>query len=151
MKHLITPDAPFSFVADDIAIGGILAYGQDISRFGLCINVAYELVATGGRIRYDIKGVPLLEFRLDDTSNRAEHAAQIPEVLRAVEMLRQARAAHKTVLVTCAQGRNRSALVVAEFLVQCGNRPREVVRKIQERRSRSLTNPIFVEWLGRAR
>ncbi len=146
MKHLITPTAPFSFIADDLAIGGITAYGEG-HRFDLRINVAYELDPN----KYLFPSKCHMNFRLDDTENHAQVLSQAPEVFRAVERVKEARARGRRVLVTCAQGRNRSALVAAEYLVQCGNRPADVVRKIQERRANALTNTAFVAWLHRPR
>jgi len=151
VRHLITPDAPYSFVADGIAVGGITSYGKDINRFGLAINVAKEFGSPPGKTVYEIRGIPVLEFRLDDVKDPVEHAAQHDEVLRAVDALRTAHQAGKAVLVTCHMGWNRSALVVAEYLVQCGAPPARVVETIQARRAKSLQNPTFVAWLHRKR
>lgn len=146
MKHLITPHTPFSFIADDLAIGGVMAYGEG-HRFDLRINVAYEIDPN----KYLFPTRAHANYRLDDTENRRAVFQQAPEVFRAVERVREARARGRCVLVTCAQGRNRSALVAAEFLIQCGNHPADVVRKIRERRANALTNEAFVVWLHRPR
>lgn len=175
MKHAIAPKAPFSWVADGLAIGGIVAYGEDLSGFGLCLNVAQEIASgdpkmtgaggctTCGNTRFTsrpfgrgqracdictIKGVPLRHARLDDID---EIASQVPEILRAVALVADVRGRGAAVLVTCAQGRNRSALVVAEYLCQLGNAPADIVAKIQARRANSLMNGAFVAWLHRAR
>jgi len=68
--------------------------------------------------------------------------------------VREARLRGESVLVNCAQGRNRSALVVAEYLCQetsidVVNPGRSVVAQIQARRPNSLTNTAFVRWLNR--
>lgn len=51
------------------------------------------------------------------------------------------------VLVTCAQGRNRSALIVGLAMKKLmpGLRPSDVIAYIQSMRDDSLTNPWFVE------
>lgn len=143
MKHLITPHATISYVADGIAIGGVEAYREDLGRFSLLLNVAEEVALVGGL------PARVLHARLDDQNDPALVLRQAPEVLRAVALVAAAHQAGKQVLVTCAQGRNRSALVVAQYLVQCGNRPRDVVDKIRARRANALTNKAFVAWLGR--
>jgi len=149
MKHIITPTAPFSYVADDLAVGGILAYADlDFGRFDLALQCAYELA---GKPVDKHRGVIVHNFRLDDTKDERAHAGQLLEVHRAVGLLTQARRQGLRVLVTCAQGRNRSAMVAAEYLIQSGNRADDVIRKIQERRANSLTNPTFVAWLKRPR
>ncbi len=151
MRHLITPDAVFSFVADGIAVGGLRSYGESLTRFGLLINVAKEFADEKGARVYDFKGIPLLSFKLDDTNDEREHAQQASEVLRAVDALRDAHTKGKMVLVTCHMGWNRSALVVAEYLVQRGAPPGKVVETIQTRRAKSLQNGTFVAWLKRKR
>jgi protein-tyrosine phosphatase len=147
VKHLLTPDAPFSFVADDLAIGGVMAYAETGTRFDLRINVAYELDPN----TYLFPTTCHRNFKLDDTADPQLVLRQAPEVFRAVELVKEARLRGRRVLVTCAQGRNRSGIVAAEYLIQCGNKPADVVRKIQERRANALTNTLFVAWLHRPR
>ena len=72
---------------------------------------------------------------LERTARRA--AAQVIEALRA----------GKRVLVTCAQGRNRSGLVVGLALKELMDR--DVVDFVQRRRPNALTNPYFAELLRR--
>lgn len=151
MKHPLTPDAPYSFIADDLAIGGITAYGETDVRFDLYVQVAYEITDQDPGDQYRHRGSPVLQFRLDDTADSQIVLRQASEVFRAVEVVKQARARGRRVLVTCAQGRNRSGIVAAEYLIQCGNKPADVVRKIQERRTGALTNTTFVAWLHRPR
>lgn len=73
--------------------------------------------------------------KLERVARRA--AAQVTKALRA----------NKKVLVTCAQGRNRSGLVVGLVLKKVTDR--DVVDFIQRRRPNALTNPHFVELLRR--
>lgn len=147
MKHLITPHASYSYVADRLAIGGIMAYGENLSAFSQRINVAYEIDPGA----YLFPSKPHANYKLDDTKSRRDVLGQAAEVFRAVEHVKQVHARGGSVLVTCAMGRNRSALVVAEYLIQCGNKPEDIVAKIRERRAHSLTNSVFVQWLCRPR
>ena len=48
MNFLITPSAPYSFVWDGVAIGGITAYGEPLKRFGFAMNVAISSLMRGG-------------------------------------------------------------------------------------------------------
>lgn len=84
-------------------------------------------------------------------------SSEIPKILRAVALVQMYRAhAHgnpltRSVLVTCAQGRNRSGVVVAEVLIQEGAEVEYVIKTMRERRKDALTNTAFVEWLRRKR
>lgn len=55
--------------------------------------------------------------------------------------------AGQRVLVTCAQGRNRSGLISARAMTLLGWTPKDAVRHIQSVRTYALTNPRFVEAL----
>jgi protein-tyrosine phosphatase len=152
------PHNVISPVTDDISIGGLRAYGElpELKKFGLVLNVAWELAdgydKSKSAVRYESyplsNGVVVHNARLDDNEEVEE---QVPEILRAVGMVNAARARGERVLVTCAQGRNRSALVIAEHLIQAGAQPNEVIERIRAARDRSLLNDAFVAWLRRAR
>jgi protein-tyrosine phosphatase len=158
MSDLILPHAPFSIVATwptVIAIGGVKAYGEDLSRFQFVMNVAFEftdkLVREGPLPPEKLaNGQQVHHARLNDTDDEREFVTMLPEVHRAVDLVHQALARGENVLVTCAQGRNRSALVVAETLIgQFRLSSTGVIDAIQERRAASLQNPLFVKWLRR--
>jgi protein-tyrosine phosphatase len=57
----------------------------------------------------------------------------------------------RRVLVTCAQGRNRSGLVVALALRCLGRKPREAVSLVRRARLNALTNTTFVNIIEQAR
>jgi protein-tyrosine phosphatase len=159
---IITPFGPYSFVSQGIAIGGVLAYGEPLEQFGRLLNVAWELAPTeSNELSDSVIGKNVVEHcKLDDNY---DVEAQVPEILRAVELVRRARSQNKLVLVTCAAGRNRSALVVAEYLIRSlpanttaaarlvSLDAERVIDQIQARRANSLTNPAFVKWLKRNR
>jgi hypothetical protein len=140
------PFAPYSFVSDEIAVGGLLAYGEPLQEFGFVMNVAWELVSAGDVVQ----GRRVEHARLDDNDN-GDIEPQVPEILRAVKLVAQARQCGHSVLVTCAAGRNRSATVVAEYLIQSGLPAHAVIERIRERRANSLGNQTFVDWLLRKR
>jgi hypothetical protein len=146
MKRLMTPFSRISFVTDHIAIGGVAAYGEPLGEFGFLMNVAWEMVLGYEESKIDQHVVQ--HARLDDNF---DVEAQLPEILRAVALLTAARGRGETVLVTCAAGRNRSALVVAEHLIQAGHDAAQVIAAIRTRRADALGNTAFVEWLQRKR
>jgi protein-tyrosine phosphatase len=146
---IINPFGPYSFVNSAIAIGGIAAYGEPLDRFGFILNVALEFFEDPpGERSVTSGGQPVQQMRLVDTN---DIESQVPSVLRAVGLVHAARLEDKFVLVTCAAGRNRSALVVAEYLIQHGHDAQKVISGIQARRAKSLTNETFVNWLLRRR
>lgn len=154
---ILNPFGPYSFVSQGIAIGGLLSYREPLDQFGLLLNVAWELAPTGSNeLSCSVVGSNIVEHaKLDDNF---DVEAQVPEILRAVELVRRARGQDKLVLVTCAAGRNRSALVVAEYLIWCSHGldatriiAARVIDQIQARRHGALTNSAFVKWLKRDR
>jgi len=145
---ILTPFGPYSFVWDKVAIGGILAYGEPLTPFGFIMNVAWEITDYGGVSEEFVRGVRVLHARLNDDD---DIEPQIPEILRAVALVVKAHSEGHPILVTCAAGRNRSGLVVAESLIQLGNDPKKVISSIQARRAHALSNDTFVQWLMRKR
>lgn len=150
MSEILNPTGPYSIITRKptlLAIGGISAYGEDLSKFGFIISVAKEfyepkhLVMPGGST--------VLFAELNDYEG--DITPMVPEVLRAVGLLRAARAAGHNALVTCAAGRNRSGLVIAEYLISSGVNANKAITTIQERRKDALTNRTFVKWLKRKR
>lgn len=148
------PEGPYSFVWNDqVAIGSLSAYAEEsVANFGFVMNVARELsVDEDGeeKVSEMVFGREVLHARLVDVENFV--LPQVPEILRAVALVRKAHDKGHTILVTCYAGRNRSGVVVAEHLIQLGNDPQKVVKTIQQHRSFALTNRSFVKWLLRAR
>lgn len=142
--------APYTFlVSDKIAIGGLLAYGEPLEYFSFVMNVAVEVAPSPG-----VRGAPtgidkrVIHARINDVE---DVQSQVPEILRAAAMARLAHDAGKRILVTCAQGRNRSGVVLAEFLIGLGHDPKTVIALIQKKRTAALTNRAFVSWLLRPR
>ncbi len=156
---IIDPHGAYSFVAPKIAIGGVSAYGEDLKQFGFLMNVAFEFAdqATRGE-ELLTNGQRVVHARLDDSEEPHILERMLPEIHRAVGLVKAASAKGEAVLVTCAAGRNRSGLVLAEFLIQRGvekgvpaKRAKEVIKNIQARRANALTNALFVKWLLRRR
>lgn len=153
---IFLPSAIISPVTPDISIGGINAYAEteELRGFGLLLSVAIEFCDEDrqDQLVYDFPptGQVVHLGRLEDTGGRRHHA-QIPEVERCVALVDAARARGERVLVTCAMGRNRSALVIAEHLIRTGMSPDDAVRLLQSARRWALTNDDFVTWLLRER
>lgn len=159
----MTKPDPFNHVwREAFAIGGVKAYGSDLSRFGFIMNVAWEVTDYGidfrrseaahvGMTELIGNGQVVHHARLDDVEEQDDFDRQIPEIMRAVGLVEVARKAGQAVLVTCAAGRNRSALIVAEYLIQAGENADTVIRSIQANRPLALTNETFVAWLRRTR
>ncbi len=138
---------PYNMVWPEIAIGGLLAYGEPLKQFGFIMNVAWE-IADYEECEKTADGIPVHHARLDDNF---DIEPQVPEIMRAVMLLRFARVREERALVTCAAGRNRSSLVVAEYLIQSGHDADLVIATIRAKRDNSLGNHVFVRWLRRAR
>lgn len=116
---IINPFGPYSFVSQgEIAIGGILSYAEPLDHFGFLINVAREFAEEDEEKETLVYNRRVHQAKLDDCDEVEEQA---PEILRAVRLVGEARRTGVKVLVTCAMGRNRSALVAAEHLIQVGH------------------------------
>jgi protein-tyrosine phosphatase len=156
---IFQPTADISPITEHISIGGISSYGHPsrLVAFKLVLNVAWELTDWGGDDGGPLEdstlpnGVVVRNGRLDDTDDIEDVRKQEAEIFRVVGLVNQARARGDNVLVTCAAGRNRSALVIAEHLIQVGGHPHATVKLIQAARSRALSNDAFVAWLKRRR
>lgn len=152
------PD-PFTFIWPTIAIGGLAAYGQPLGQFGLILNTSVELAQYGDK---NFEGHDIVHTRLIDDDENADIEEQVPEIFRAVAFLRQhlSKPNARPALVTCGEGRNRSALVVAEYALSVSWFSKatdqkwfvdEMVEHIQRVRPNTLTNSSFVKWLKRER
>ncbi len=149
MSPIINPTGEYSFITERLAIGGVRAYGlgTELARnFDFAVNVAEEIEKA--MLTKPSHHIASMHCGFDDTHKLAP---ELPKIERAVQLVQMHRAFGRRVLVTCAQGRNRSALVVAETLIREGASPEFVVRTIRERRANSLANTTFVEWLMRKR
>jgi protein-tyrosine phosphatase len=148
---------PYTYIQDGVAIGGLLAYGEDLTMFSFKMNVAWEVIDGDecilDRSRYapvssTVRGEVVLHARLNDDDYIEP---QLPEIKRAVDLVCAAMREGKSVIVTCAVGRNRSGLVLAESLIQLGGDVEEVIANIQTKRQHALGNKTFVSWLRRDR
>jgi|SRR5579859_6729344 len=123
-------------------------------------------VRTPARLPFDLLVLCAAELQPNATRDRDSYGPRarvvrcplwdtIPtprEVKRAIDAATDVRHAldwGKRVLVTCAQGRNRSGLVLGLALVMMGLAPRSVVQRIRTARGpHALSNPWFVHVLG---
>ena len=95
----------------------------------------------------------VMHVPLDDAKPTSH---EVSLALRAATAVNKLRAQGKRVLVTCAQGVNRSALVAALAMVKSGTNPWKAVNDIREHRKppiglRPLSNAHFTELLMRMR
>lgn len=141
----------WSRVAPQLAIGGVDSYEMPLKGFGFFLNVARELAPGDHWHDPSDFGQHLPRVHHIGLADDFNVEAQVPKILRAVQLVREARASGESVLVNCAQGRNRSGVVAAEYLCSEGQPPWLVVAQIQARRPNSLTNTAFVRWLHRKR
>lgn len=90
-------------------------------------------------------GVEVLHYGIDDGPVTAELWSRAKRAARAVaHRIRKG----KRVLVTCAQGRNRSGLVVALALRELtGRSGHRIVAHVRSLRTNALANPYFVRAL----
>lgn len=144
-------ETEWSWILDRLAIGGMLSYASPVSEhFDFVLNCARELAPEDGAE----KDQGIWHIRLDDND---DPEGQREEILNGVRRLTEALYQGDRCLVTCAQGRNRSAVVIAETLiqdhyhVQAQYLVQEAIDRIQDVRDHALTNRAFVSWLGRER
>lgn len=133
----------WSYILQRLAIGGMLSYASSVEGFDFVLNCARELAPEDGAEK-DPDGI--WHIRLDDNDCPE---AQRDEILTGVRRLAEALNQGDRCLVTCAQGRNRSALVIAETLIRFGYSSIDIVEAIRGKRKRALTNQAFVAWLNR--
>ena len=103
---------------------------------------------------YELQNIPLeclvLHAPLDDAVPTQKEVKTALQAAKAVRLLRRQ---GKKVLVTCAQGINRSALIVALSLMMDGASASEAIHKIRSRRRGTMMPPLsnraFVKTLKR--
>ena len=72
-----------------------------------------------------------------------EHAV----LVALADLIGDLRKAGKRVLIHCAEGMNRSGLIVAAVLIREGMHPEEAIELIRARRPGALANPEFTQHL----
>jgi protein-tyrosine phosphatase len=92
-------------------------------------------------------GLDVLRCPLTDDPTRPLTEREWSAAVACAKAVRRRLVRGQSVLVTCAQGRNRSGLVSALTLIQSGWQPQEAIRHIKQHRDFALTNPRFVEAL----
>lgn len=116
-------------------------------RFGLIVLCASEHQRLPFPCARRVHAVPLF----DDNRDPVDHESKA-DAVRAAMVIRNARREGQRVLVTCAQGVNRSALVAALALVLDGVPPHRAIGMIKRRRKpiidmEPLSNQRFVEFI----
>lgn len=111
--------------------------------FTVVVFAAYEVQPPD----HVLRGLEALRCPLVDDYERLPSRDDWQRALDCAEQAVRRLEAGKRVLVTCAQGRNRSGLISAMALVHSGWRSLDAVRRIQGCRLHALTNPQFVRAL----
>ena len=147
----MNPEYLYNYVAPRIAVGGFDSYRKDFEHFGFTLNVAFEVQRWSQDYPF-LANVPNLQHvPLDDCNDMEKCLEQAQAVRTAVQLLTNAVEDGHCCLVSCYAGRNRSALVVTEYLIQTGMDPDIAIASVRARRKNSLGNEAFVAWLKRPR
>ena len=110
--------------------------------FGLLILAAIEHQLPGA----DFGAVEVLRVPLDDDYVTPLTPREVQMVRGAVMIASRRIAEKRRVLVTCAQGRNRSGLISALMLMRYRSmNPREAIMTVQAARHTALQNPQFIK------
>ena len=130
-------------LAENLFVGSFPARASSVRRAGFDVLVlaAKELQPPA----YEFSGVDVIHAGIDDARLTPQEAAIVNRAaLAVVDHVK----AGKKVLVTCAAGRNRSALIAAIALMQLKRTNGfQVVRHIRSKRKGALTNPFFTRAL----
>lgn len=129
----------YNFITRTLAMGSYPPPGSPIP-FDVLVLCAEELQPPASAY----PGVTVLHVPLDDADPTGD------EILRAVAAGKNVAARLRQgarVLVTCAQGRNRSGLVVGLALEELDVPWATAVRRIRQNRENALTNRAFVRFL----
>jgi protein-tyrosine phosphatase len=133
-----------SLIVPGLYQGSAPAPGPELARLGfkgliLCAD-EYQLPAEA------FPGLRVIHAPNDD-SGREPTRLEIFRAWRAAAVVAQEVARRRAVLVTCAQGRNRSGLVSALALCLMGMKGRDAIALVRARRANALTNPAFNAYL----
>lgn len=133
-------------LAPRLAQGSAPRSAEDIRRAGF--QVVVFAAAEVQPPDHVLVGLEALRCPLTDDPTRPVTAVEWQAACACADAVVRRWHAGRTVLVTCAQGRNRSGLISALALIRSGRLlAPAAVRLIQGRRAFALTNPRFVEAL----
>lgn len=131
-------------LASGLYQGSVPPPGREVARAGFdtVVLCAYELQPPHGLV--PPRGVRILRCPLDDDPTVPLTDDEWRMVVRTSETVERRVRRGQRVLVTCAQGRNRSGLVSAIALhLLTGMRGRDIIRHIRQRRANACTNSMF--------
>lgn len=138
-----------SKIAPGLWQGGYPVDPQDARQAGFSTIVlcAKELQMSGPDDEALFEGLRVINAPLDDRDGSPSRD-EVPIAVEAANRVVEDMKAGKHVLVTCAQGRNRSGLVCALVLISWfGIDGREAVKRVKAARPKTLTNPTIAEFL----
>lgn len=135
----------------DYVFGNVLAQGSAPPfgvllgpRFTTLVLCAQELIESGQGLPGSFPGVTVLEVPLDDAKPTSD---EIRRALIASTNIASRIRRRERMLITCAQGRNRSGLISGFTLMQLGMSANEAITLVKRARRNALTNPYFVQVL----
>lgn len=128
-------------------VGAEPPQGATVSkRFRVLVLAAKEIQSAS---RY--RGVHVIKAPLDDSGPPPTQQEVFTAHLAGIEVAKHV-LARQSVLSTCHQGLNRSALVAALALVNLGWKPADAIARIRTARgSQALSNPYFVDVIHAAK
>ena len=123
--------------------GGYPARMRGFGALVLCARELQERPPCAADVR-------LIRAPMDDTDDPASQPAICRTAIEAARRVLDEISEGRTVLVTCAQGRNRSGLATALAILQLyGVSGAEALEIVRRARPRALTNPAFADFLER--
>jgi len=136
----------FDYILDNVlAQGSAPPFGAQLGpAFTTLVLCAQELIENGQGMSGAFPGVTVLEVPLDDAKPSAD---EVKRALVAAHDISLRIRSRERMLITCAQGRNRSGLVSGLTLMQLGMSADEAIARVKRARRNALTNHYFVRVL----
>ncbi|MFX0573828.1 protein-tyrosine phosphatase family protein [Nocardia nepalensis] len=148
IEGMQTPDAdaPWHEIVPQLWMGGH-HYGSDGVRVPAVVGTEFDVVIS--LFQADGHGPgPGVEHHNLAIPDAALHAEQLAAARELAAIAAAAVRAHRTVMVRCQYGYNRSGLVVAQTLLDLGYSVDDAIALIRRRRSPyALNNEFFVNYL----
>ncbi|MFJ5228301.1 protein phosphatase [Kitasatospora sp. NPDC088391] len=142
------PSAPWNEIAPGLWLGGLHRTDAAGRRLPVVVDAEFDLVVSlcAAAGHGPAPGRPHRVLALPDGPLDAWQLTAVQSLSRTVA---EAVVSGQSVLVRGRTGRNRSALVAAQALVELGSAPDEAVRLVRERRSPlALRDGLLVDYLA---
>lgn len=141
------PDAPWNEIIPELWMGGHHYGNADGVRVPAVVGAEFDMVIS----LFQAEGHgpdPNVEHHHLTIPDAPLHAEQLAAARKLATIAAAAVRAHRTVMVRCQYGYNRSGLVVAQTLLDLGYSVEDAIPLIRQRRSPyALNNEFFVGYL----